>query len=78
MHTFATDIPHTILIYSQFLTHSKIGIHHLNVNFTKSGLTETGNRLQGHYYGYVGARKKPAKKKCQEIWMGTMAQTKSS
>ena len=47
MHTFATDIPFTILIYNQFLTHSKIGIHHQHVNFTESRLTEMGNRLQG-------------------------------
>ena len=57
MHTFAIDIPCTILIYNQFLTHSKIGIHHQCVNFTKSGLTEMGNRLQGHYYGYTEVRK---------------------
>ena len=26
MHTFATDIPYAILIYSKFLIHSKIAI----------------------------------------------------
>ena len=42
-----------------------------------------GNRLQGHNYGYTEARKNlPEKplwgKTCQEIWVGTMAQTQSS
>ena len=52
-----------------------------------------GNRLQGHNYGYTGARKNLPEKTCQkkparknpfgektwqEIWVGTMAQTQSS
>ena len=43
-----------------------------------------GNRLQGHYYSYTEAQKKPPRenpfgeKISQEIWVGTMAQTQSS
>ena len=43
-----------------------------------------GNRLQGHYYGYMEARKNlpektPLGKKIwQQIWVGTVAQTQSS
>ena len=71
MHTFASDVPFTILIYNQFLTHSKIGIHHQHVNFTESRLTETGNPLQGHYYGCTEVKKKT----CQEkpLWGKNMA-----
>ena len=79
-----SDVPFTILIYNQFLTHSKIGIHYQHVNFTESRLTETGNPLQGHYYGCTEVRKKPTRKNpfgekiWHEIWVGTMAQTQSS
>ena len=43
--------------YSQFLTHSEKGIHYQHANITKQGLTEMGNRLQGHYYGYTRPEK---------------------
>ena len=58
MHTFASDVPFTILIYNQFLTHSKIGIYHQHVSFTESRLTEKGNPLQGHYYGCTEVKSK--------------------
>ena len=47
MHTFATDIPCTILISNQLYS----------LHIQKPGLVEMGNHSQGHWYGYTEARK---------------------
>ena len=44
MHTFATDIPCTILISNQFLTHSKAGISRDGQPLTKTLLRLYGGQ----------------------------------
>ena len=76
MHTFAPDIPYTIMIYNQLLPHSKIGIHHQYVDVTKSGLTEMGNRLERHYNGYTETREKTCQIK--PLWGKNMKNDRKS
>ena len=76
MHTFATDIPYTILIYSQLPTHSKIAIHYLiTCKLHQVGINIDGQplKLRALLYGYMEARKNPFGKKYdrksgQEPW----------